>query len=161
MIEGAHNGVTYYRVAVGQFETLAVAQPVLEELAAEIPEDAWLLHVQPEVLEEKPPAAEAPAPLEQAAPEPARFDREKVSWTMVVAFYLEQTSADTAAAQYRKQLYRTGYPVEVIGVTSEGVTRYRVVVGQFETLRAAQAARQELAAEIPRDTWLLHVQPGR
>ena len=49
----------------------------------------------------------------------------------------------------------------MIGGTSEGVTRYRVVVGQFETLRTAQAAHQELGAEIPRGAWLLYVQPGR
>ena len=107
------------------------------------------------------PQIEEPTKPEQIVRPPVRFDREKVSWTLVVASYLEQAPADTAAAQYRKHLHRTGYPVEVIGETSEGVTRYRVVVGQFETLRAAQAARQELAAEISRYAWLLHVQPDR
>ena len=144
--------------------------------------------VQQDVLEEKPPAAEdslvvekpaavaeaaqpdsvntapeteTPAPLEQAAPEPARFDRKKVSWTVVVATLTERASAETVALRYREQLRRTGHLVDVVQGTRNGVTYYRVAVGQFETVAAARTVREELAAEIPEDAWLLRLQPDQ
>jgi len=156
VIEGARNGVPYYRVAVGQFGTVAVARTVLEELAQN-------------VLEEKPLAAEdstapeieAPAPPEQAAPEPARFDRKKVSWTVVVASRTQRAPAETIALRYREQLRRTGHLVDVIEGARNGVTYYRVAVGQFETVAAARTVREELAVEIPEDAWLLRLQAGQ
>ena len=64
------------------------------------------------------PQIEEPAQPEQTVRPPVRFDREKVSWTVVVASYLEQASADTAAVQYPKQLYRT--PKDVDADIDEG-----------------------------------------
>ncbi len=107
------------------------------------------------------PETEAPAPPEQAPPEPTRFDREKVSWTVVVASRTERASAETVALRYREQLRHTGRLVEVIEGARNGVPYYRVAVGQFETLAAARTVLEELAAEIPEDAWLLRVQPGQ
>ncbi len=144
--------------------------------------------VQQDVLEKKPPAAEdslvvekpsamaevaqsdsidtapeteAPAPPEQPPPEPTRFDREKVSWTVVVASRTERASAETVALRYREQLRRTGHLVDVVEGGRNGITYYRVALGQFETVAAARTVREELAAEIPEDAWLLRLQAGQ
>ena len=63
--------------------------------------------------------------------------------------------------RYREQLRRTGHLVDVIEGARNGITYYRVAVGQFETLAKARTVREELAAEIPDDAWLLRFQPGQ
>ena len=140
---------------------VAQAPPVVEqEPAVEAPE------LEEEPMAEKPvaeeelaaveeaPAVEAAPELAAPAPEPVLFDREQVSWTVVLASYADQASADAGVAQYREQLGATGYPVDVV---MDG-GQYRVIVGQFKTLLEAQTAQQSLS-NIPNTAWLLYFQP--
>ena len=143
---------------------LVVAEPAVAEASAA--EDSLVVE-EPSTMAEAAqpdsvitaPETEAPAPPE--TPEPARFDHEKVSWTVVVASRTERASAETIALRYRERLRRTGHLVDVIEGARNGITYYRVAVGQFETVAAARTVREELAAEIPEDAWLLRLRPGQ
>ena len=84
---------------------------------------------------------------------PARFDPERVSWTIVLASSATQTEAEALLSAYRQVFGETVYPVDVI----EQQGQYRVVVGQFETLAATNAAQQELNADLPDGAWLLYI----
>ncbi len=147
-------------------DSLVVEEPAVTEKppAAEdslvVEEPAIVEAAQPDSVDTA-PETEVPAPPEQATPEPTRFDREKASWTVVVASRTERASAETIALRYREQLRRTGHRVDVIEGARNGITYYRVAVGQFETAAAARTAREELAAEIPEDAWLLRLQAGQ
>ena len=84
-------------------------------------------------------------------------ERESVRWTVVVASYPERAVADTTAAQYHARLESMGYPVAVIADDAQGTATYRVIVGRYQRLAAAQAGLEALAGEIPAAAWLLNV----
>ena len=129
---------------------VAQAPPVVEqEPDVEAPEP----EEESAAVEEAPAVEAAPEPA-APAPEPVLFDREQVSWTVVLASYVDQASADAGVAQYREQLGAMGYPVDVV---MDG-GQYRVIVGQFKTLLEAQTAQQSLS-NIPNTAWLLYFQP--
>ena len=182
MAVGLAQGMARFRVVVGQFETLEAGQAALGTLAGQIPRDAWVMRLQarsalpapaaeaepePEATETEAAAesvaeAEPPPPAEASIDQPplrAQIDRQAGGWTVVLASHPAQASANTNAARYRERLRNTGHPVEVIAGVSQGATRFRVVVGQFETLEAGQAALRTLAGQIPRDAWLLRLRP--
>ena len=84
-------------------------------------------------------------------------DREPAHWTVVVASYAEQAVADTAAAAYHARLGSMGYPVAVFAEEAQGIATYRVIVGRYQRLAAAQAGMEALVGEIPAAAWLLNV----
>ena len=144
-------------------ETAAEPPPVVEEPAEDMP------MAEAPAVEEDPVAEEAPAAAEEApiieeapaieetpgpAPEPVLFDREQVSWTVVLSSHADQASADADVARYREQYGATGYPIDVV---MDG-GQYRVIVGQFKTLAEAQTAQQSLS-DLPPTAWLFYFQP--
>ncbi len=65
-----------------------------------------------------------------------------------------EASAGQVAQEYGDEGFRSG----VIS-SQNGVTRYRVGVGQFETLEEATEARNQLAgSELPNDAWVHRLQ---
>ena len=95
----------------------------------------------------------AEVPVQEAGP--ARFDHSQVSWTLVVASHTEQAAAEAEAEAYRKKM--GGYLVDVIEETAGSQkAHYRVVVGQSQTLKAAQRVQQGLGNALPAGAWQLH-----
>ena len=90
-------------------------------------------------------------------PIPDPVEREPVRWTVVVASYPDRAVADTTAWQYHARLESMGYPVAVIVEETQGIATYRVIVGRFPRLAAAQTGVEALAGEIPAAAWLLNV----
>lgn len=99
-----------------------------------------------------PSAADAvPAP-----PDPLRgdepLDPDAGGLTIVVLSTTDSVTAGEAAQQYGAQ----GLRASVVPEQQDGVTRYRVAIGQFDTLEDANAQREALAgSELPADAWIL------
>ena len=108
---------------------------------------------------DEPAPAEQPTPTpEPATPqEPASplrgdgIDRSVSRYTLVVGSLQSSAVAEEVAADWRGRGFRT----DVFSETANGVTRYRVGVGQFESIDAADAARSgEIAPQLPEGTWV-------
>jgi hypothetical protein len=65
------------------------------------------------------------------------IDWDRGGFTILTATRLSQREAERIALEYVERGYRTGIRVDD---DDRGSTAYRVIVGQFETLRAATAA---------------------
>lgn len=76
-----------------------------------------------------------------------------IGWTIVVRGEPTESEAQTVAERYRA----VGYRVNVFqGLTADGRAIFRVVVGQFPTVRDAQRALRTLAGDaFPADAWML------
>lgn len=83
---------------------------------------------------------------------PDGIDTAAGGYTIVVFSETTQSSASEVVQRYREQGFRS----DVVSSEEGGVTRYRVAVGQFETLEEAVDARNQLAGrELPQDAWVL------
>ncbi len=107
------------------------------------------------------PAAEEPAvaAAERVAPptqpeSPLRgegIDRSVSRYTLVVGSLQSAAVAEEVAEGWRNRGFRT----DIFSETANGVTRYRVGIGQFESIDAADAARSgEIASQLPEGTWV-------
>ena len=98
------------------------------------------------------PATETPLdPLRGAEP----IDRAAGGYTLVVFSDFSDSNANSVAATYREQGFRTG----VLDDQSDGRIRFRVSVGQFSTLDEAVEARDRLAGNgLPEDAWVRRIQ---
>lgn len=98
----------------------------------------------------EPPASPASTPLRS----PDGIDTAAGGFTIVVYSETSEASAGQVAQEYGDEGFRSG----VIS-SQNGVTRYRVGVGQFETLEEATEARNQLAgSELPDDAWVHRLQ---
>jgi len=75
----------------------------------------------------------------------------------VVGSLTEQAVAETQAERFRQRFSGESLPVDVLVSTSDGVTRYRVVVGQVETVEEAVALKNRLLANLPDGTWATNI----
>src|SRR5690625_2779637 len=100
------------------------------------------------------PAAEEPAATPTPPESPLRgegIDRSVSRYTLVVGSLQSAAVADEVAEEWRNRGFRT----DIFSETANGVTRYRVGIGQFETINAADAARSgEIASQLPEGTWV-------
>jgi cell division protein FtsN len=71
----------------------------------------------------------------------------------VVGSELSREPAERRVAEFRAQGLRAG----VIAEEAAGRTRYRVALGQFESIEQAERFRSDLPAGVPADTWLLRL----
>lgn len=112
----------------------------------------------PAQTDESPPQDEAvEAPPEESAPPPDReIDRAAGGWTIIVASTTSEAEAQRELEQYRGALDGS-VPVSVIETTSNGTTRYRVGVGQFDARSGALNLQEELGDQIPSDAWTLRL----
>ena len=69
----------------------------------------------------------------------------------------EQAVAEAQAEGFRQRFSGESLPVDVLVSTSDGVTRYRVVVGQVETVEEAIALKNRLSANLPDGTWSTNI----
>ena len=92
----------------------------------------------------------ADAPLRGAEP----IDRARGGYTIVVASETNEQRAQGWAEGWRKQGFRT----TVLPYAQDGVTLYRVGVGQFALLEEAARVRDALMGnELPRGAWVLRI----
>jgi hypothetical protein len=101
------------------------------------------------------PAPEPPPPPTAATGDPLfgdSIDRTQSRYTLVIASLPSQGAAETVMNSWRNR----GFRAAVFSETIDGVTRYRVGVGQFDTIANADAARSEgnVAADLPEGTWV-------
>ena len=106
---------------------------------------------------EEPPATslqETPA----ETPSALRIDVSRGGYTLVVGSSTQRATAETLAERFRQRFSGQSLPVDVlVGETTDGVTRYRVVVGQVETSQEAVALKNRHAANLPEGTWAINI----
>lgn len=111
--------------------------------------------------QEDPDPAVDELPDEEPAPTPDepfdavygdRIDQTQSRYTLVIASLPSRGAAETVMNSWRNR----GFRADVFAETIDGVTRYRVGVGQFDTIDHADAVRSEgdLAADLPEGTWV-------
>lgn len=76
-------------------------------------------------------------------------------WGIVVALLRSTAEADSRAETYRDRFREVGVPVRVQRTEVSGQDRYRVVVGRFESLGAAQSAFSRHQSKLPFDSWMV------
>ena len=97
-----------------------------------------------------PEAPAAPAdPLRGAA----GIDPAAGGFTWVVASELDRAVAERRVDAYREQGLRAG----VVAQEAGGRTRYRVSLGQFDSIAEAEARRADLPTDVPADSWILRL----
>ncbi len=140
----------------------------------------WTQRDAPEPVAERPPVAETvpapavPAPSDTAAVDPAgsepvgsepepvsadplrsagAIDPDAGGYTWVVASELSRAPAERRVEAYRAQGLRAG----VVADDARGRTRYRVSLGQFDSVEDAEARRADLPGDVPSDSWILRL----
>lgn len=98
------------------------------------------------------PVPEAPAP-------PAENDVRWTtgSWTIVVASEPDQATAENLIQQFRSELAG----LSPIGMLPDASDRYRVGVGQFDTLDDLRAALDQYRSRLPDGAWPLQIEPNQ
>lgn len=82
------------------------------------------------------------------------IDEAAGGFTLIVFSDRSRNTANEVAQRFAEQGFRTG-----VLSSEDGPTRFRVGVGQFETLEEAVAARDQLAGgELPADAWVHRLQ---
>lgn len=79
-------------------------------------------------------------------------------WTLVVASLVDDASARTVAQTYRERLGDNDYAVRIQQSPENG--RYRVGIGSFPSLEAAQSVLRELGDRLPEETWMHRIDPA-
>jgi hypothetical protein len=114
-----------------------------------------------------PPTTQVPPPTTQTtAQPPARRPAPRrpnvapgfTGWTMVVASLSSSQQLDATRRKYQSRF--GSLPVNVVENEVNGMVRYHITVGKYETQTEAKLAMRRLTRSLPDDTWLLHVRPG-
>ena len=100
------------------------------------------------------PTAVVPV-VEEYLPDGSKVTDKQVAWILQSGSFKDRRDADKQRAEL---ILETGLDVAISEVTVEGVTRYRVITGPFDTEttrnraqdKLAQAEIESLAIEIPR-----------
>ena len=86
-----------------------------------------------------------------------RFNQEITADTpgymLVVGSSLELQGAQQSLTQFAN----LGVPLGVIAYEEDGITRYRMGVGIYETAAIADEARIKLSEELPEGTWVKRI----
>jgi hypothetical protein len=98
------------------------------------------------------PATDTPAPETADPVYGESIDRSQSRYTLVIASLPSQGAAETVMNSWRNRGFRT----DVFSETIDGVTRYRVGIGQFDTIDRADSVRSEsaIASDLPEGTWV-------
>jgi len=100
----------------------------------------------------------ATPPQETPAEAPLRIDVSRGGYTLVVGSSTQRATAEAQAERFRQRFSGQSLAVDVlVGETTDGVTRYRVVVGQVETIEEAVALKNRHAANLPEGTWATNI----
>ncbi len=135
-----------YRVSVGAFSSFGAARSMLSEMDGTLPEAAWLLEVSGANETDTTAEASSPEKIDLSSPS------DSAEWTVVVTSHDTDSLAQAAAETYRARLSDAPHAVRVRHSPDDG--RYRVGIGTFASLEAAQAARAEMTSVIPAEAWI-------
>ena len=128
---------------------LATEEPVDGEQVADAGEDEAVTSAQQSVAVPGPAIPDEPA-ADGSAEGGEAIDVGRRGWTIVVG-----SEATAEAAQAVVDRFRSlGHDASVIHGTINGVSRYRVVVNQFDSEREATAFLRSSPAGFPTDAWL-------
>lgn len=99
---------------------------------------------------------------EEDAPDPSdeapSIQPDEGGWTLVVASRTSETEAEELQSIFTSSLQEDGLPVDILPSDgSDGTTRYRVVVGQFDSQAEAQDAQEAYSDVVPEDAWALQL----
>ena len=97
------------------------------------------------------PEPAAPPPSEDPLRSTAGIDQAEGGFSWVVASEFSRAPAERRVAEFREQ----GFRADVIAQETGGRTRYRVALGQFDSLDEANRYRSDLPSGVPDDTWVL------
>ena len=138
--------------AVVAYNLIRPTPPVVEE--DKVTDDSTRFSVLPPVDSARAEPEKA-APPALTPPEGPRegLDRAAGGWTIVVASETSRAQAEAVMNQFRT----LQVPVDVLVGTSNGVTRYRVAVGQYPGLDEARAAMSAFGDQLPRGAWPLRI----
>lgn len=87
----------------------------------------------------------------------SRIDRAAGGYTLIVLSSTRRLEAEAAAERFRRRFSSRSLPVDVLVGQINGVSQYRVGLGQVATVAAAVALRNRLAADLPPDTWVTRI----
>lgn len=127
--------------------SVATAPPPTDTLATAV--DTTVVAEAPS----EPAEPEAPAAPADPLRGTAGIDPTAGGFTWVVASELDRAVAERRVARYREQ----GLRADVVAQEAGGRTRYRVGLGQFETVDEAEARRADLPPDVPSDSWILRL----
>lgn len=100
------------------------------------------------------------SPNEEASPseDPPSLALEEGGWTLVVASRTSEAEAEELQSIFADSLQDTNLPVDILSNEGpDGTTRYRVVVGQFDSQDEARSIQQEYSEVVPEDAWALQL----
>jgi len=86
-----------------------------------------------------------------------RIDRAAGGYTLIVLSSTVRLEAEAAAERFRRRFSSRSLPVDVLVGQINGVSQYRVGLGQVVTVAAAVALRNRLVADLPPDTWVTRI----
>ena len=86
-----------------------------------------------------------------------RIDRAAGGYTLIVLSSTLRLEAEAAAERFRRRFSSRSLPVDVLVGQINGVSQYRVGLGQVVTVAAAVTLRNRLAADLPPDTWVTRI----
>lgn len=87
------------------------------------------------------------------------LDEATTGWTIVAASETDSTAAYTYADRLRLQLDSLRLPIGVLVSDVDGIIRYRVSLGHFESEVKADSAILRLSNALPADAWALSLAP--
>ncbi|WP_022834420.1 SPOR domain-containing protein [Salisaeta longa] len=108
----------------------------------------------PEEASARSPAV-SPAPAVRPGA-PLEFAETAEGWTLIVASRTSKAAAEALVTRYREQL-TLDVPVGVITATVDGVTRYRVGIGQLPSRNDVTVLRERLSGQVPSGAWPLRL----
>ncbi|MCH8246106.1 MAG: SPOR domain-containing protein [Bacteroidetes bacterium] len=103
-----------------------------------------------------------PAPIKQdpAGGQPATssqfvsdFARSAPGYTLIVGSVFTRASAEIEMRRFSN----LSLPLAILDYGDGGVTRYRLAVGKFDTIEAAQLAMQSASGQLPNGTWVRRI----
>ncbi len=109
----------------------------------------------PVATEPAPPPASRPDTRPAPQPSTGDFDTSAAGFTLITASTTRAADASAEAAI----VSGLGHPVAVLAYAEGGRTRYRVGVGRFPTIRAADSVRTALSDRLPAETWVRRIRP--
>ncbi len=157
----AVDGITRYRVTLGQFGSRSQAQRGRSALPATVPKDTWLAFVDAQPPLRTGAGPDTPERVSRVSPPPANqrpsTESRSARFTWVVASATSMAAAETLAERLRAEGHDASVRSSLIG----GTTRYRVSIGGYASRSEAQADRGRLPADLREEAWLLDLESER
>ena len=117
------------------------------------------------VTEQTQPAIQPQPAVQQPVAEPqspawrGSINRQLGGWTWIVSSSTTIEEAEMIANEYARNLFANGTSIDLLSGNANGVTRYRIAVGQYPSRSMAEREQTRLGDYLPPDAWLLQITP--